>query len=152
MDMTKSNNPPQQLNDINCLTQAAHRLALIYWVCMYLADSVLRYFIKIAPIESTLHKLMLFGVSALMAYVMARILIRVRGLFFPLKALLCLLMTIVAVPVYTAIDFLNFYPQSVTSDPIYSGYTLIQYVSMIFGWNCLFVAVTDNFEMVEREL
>lgn len=150
--MAKSNNSPPQQNDINCLTQAAHRLDLIYWVCMYLADSVLRYFIKIAPIESTLHKLMLFGVSALMAYVMARILIRARGLFFPLKALLCLVMTIIAVPVYMAIDFLNLYPQSVALDPIYSSYTLIQYVSMIFGWNCLFLAVTDNFEMAEREL
>lgn len=125
---------------------------LIYWVCMFLADSVLRYFIKIAPIESVPHKLILFGVSALMTYVMARILIRVRGLLFPFKAILCLVMTVIAVPVYMAIDFLNLYPQSVTFDPIYSGYTLIQYVSMIFGWNCLFVAVTDNFEMAEREL
>jgi two-component system, LytTR family, sensor kinase len=150
--MTTSNNLPPQLNDITCLFQAAFRLNLIYWVCMFLADSVLRYFIKIAPIESAPHKLMLFGVSALLTYVMARILIRVRGLSFPLKALLCLVMTVIAVPVYTAIDFLNLYPQSVTFDPIYSGYTLIQYVSMIFGWNCLFVAVTDNFEMAEREL
>lgn len=150
--MATSNNSLPQLNDIACLFQAAFRLNLIYWVCMFLADSVLRYFIKIAPIESAPHKLMLFGVSALMAYVMARILIRVRGLSFPLKALLCLVMTIIAVPVYTAIGFLNLYPQSVTFDPIYSSYTLIQYVSMIFGWNCLFLAVTDNFEMVEREL
>ena len=150
--MTKSNNAPPQLNDINCLYQAAYRLDLIYWVCMYLADSILRYFINIAPIESTPHKLMLFGVSALMAYLMARILIRVRGLFFPLKALLCLVMTIVAALVYTAIGFLNLYSQSVPFDPIYASYTLIQYVSMMFGWNCLFLAVVDNFEMVEREL
>lgn len=86
-----------------------------------------------------------------MTYVMARILIRVRGLFFPLKALLCLVMTIIAIPVYMAINSLNLYPQSVASDPIYSGYTLIQAVSMIFGWNCLFLAVTDNFERDQRE-
>lgn len=150
--MSKSKNASPQLNDINCLTQAAHRLDLIYWVCMYLADNLLRYFIKFAAIESTSHKLMLIGVSALMAYIMARVLIHVRSLFFPLKALLCLLMTIVAALVYTAIDGLGLHPQSVTFDPIYSSFILVQYVSMIFGWNCLFLAVTDNFEMVEREL
>ncbi|MDP3817727.1 MAG: histidine kinase [Methylotenera sp.] len=150
--MTTSNNSLPSQSDMACLTQAAFRLNLIYWVCMFLADCVLGYFVKIDPIESTPLKLTLFGVSALMTYVMARILIRVRGLSFPLKALLCLVMTIIAVPVYTAIDFLNLYPQSVTSDPIHSGYTLIQYVSMVFGWNCLFLAVTDNFETGQREL
>lgn len=117
---------------------------------MFLISSLLEYFIKIVSI-SVPHKLILFSVSALMAYVMGRILIRVRGLFFPFKALLCIAMTIIAVPVYMAIDFLNLYPQSVTSDPTYSGYTLIQAVSMIFGWNCLFLAVTDNFERDQRE-
>lgn len=136
---------------MDCLIRAAFSLNLIYWVCMFLVNSVLEYFIKIGPIESAQHKLILFGVSALMSYVMGRILIRVRGLFFPLKALLCLVMTIIAVPVYMAIDFLNLYLQSVTSDPFYSGNTLIQAVSMIFGWNCLFLAVTDNFETDQRE-
>jgi two-component system, LytTR family, sensor kinase len=119
---------------------------------MFLADSMLRYFIKIAPIESTAQKLMLYSVSALMAYVMARVLIRFRGLSFPVKALLCLVMTDIAAAVYMSINAFDLYPQSVKFDPIYSGYTLIKYVSMMFGWNCLFLAVTDNFEMVEREL
>lgn len=148
--MTTSNNPLPSQSDIDCLNGAAFSLNLIYWICMFLVSSILEYFIKTAPIESLKHKLILFGISALMAYVMGRILIRVRGLFFPLKALLCLVMTIVAVPVYMAIDLLNFYPQSVAPDPIYSGYILIQAISMIFGWNCLFLAVTDNFETDQR--
>lgn len=148
--MATSNNPQPSQSDIDCLNNAAFSLNLIYWVCMFLVSSLLEYFIKIAPIESFKHKLILFGVSALMAYVMGRILIRVRGIFFPFKALLCLVMTIVAVPVYMAISHLNLYPQSVAPDPIYSGYILVQAVSMMFGWNCLFLAVTDNFETDQR--
>ena len=147
-----TSNPSQQLNDIECLIQAAFRLNVIYWLCMFLADSVLRYFISTAPVDSVQHKLTLMSMSFVMTYIMARILIHIRAHAFPLKALLCLVMTIVAALTYAATDFLNLYHQSVSSGLMSSGYDLIQYVSMVFGWNCLFLAVTDNFEMVEREM
>ncbi len=135
--------------------QAAFRLSIMYWICMFMADSVLGYFIKIDPIESAPLKLILFGASALMTYLMARILIHLRSLSFLQKALLCFLMTLVAAPIFTAIDFINYticqYPKPVSFDPMYSGYTLIEGASMMFGWNCLFVSVLDNFEMVEHE-
>lgn len=145
-------NPSQQLNDIECLIQAAFRLNVIYWFCMFIADSVLRYFITTAPIDTVQHKLILISMSFVMTYVMARILIHVRAHAFPLKALLCLVMTIVAALAYATIDFMHMYDQSVGSGLMSSGYDLIQYVAMVFGWNCLFLAVTDNFEMVEREM
>ncbi|MGB4811074.1 MAG: histidine kinase [Methylophilaceae bacterium] len=121
-----------------------------------MADSILGYSINIDPIESAPLKLVLFGCSALMTYLMARLLIRLRHkLHFMQKAFLCFLMAAVTAPLYTAIDFLNYticqYPKPVAFDPMYSGYMLIEGASMMFGWSCLFVAVLDNFEVVERE-
>ncbi|WAR46249.1 sensor histidine kinase [Methylomonas rapida] len=136
--------------------QAALRLNILYWLCMFVADSILGYFINIDPIESAPLKLVLFGISAVMTYLMARLLIRLRHrLNFLQKALLCFLMAAVTAPIYTAIDFINYticqYPKPVDFDPLYSGYTLIEGASMLFGWSCLFVAALDNFEVLERE-
>ncbi|QSA97791.1 sensor histidine kinase [Methylococcus sp. EFPC2] len=142
---------------VSCgIMQAALRLNLLYWLCMFVADSILGYFISIDPIESAPLKVVLFGISAVMTYLMARLLIRMRHrLSFLQKALLCFLMTAVTAPIYTAIDFINYticqYPKTVAFDPLYSGYTLIEGASMLFGWSCLFVAVLDNFEVLERE-
>ncbi|UZR28553.1 sensor histidine kinase [Methylococcus mesophilus] len=154
--MNKTADIAATANESCSVMQATLRLNLLYWLCMFAADSLLGYFINIDPIESAPLKLVLFGFSALMTYAMARLLFRLRHrLSFLQKAFLCFLMAAVAAPVYTAIDFLNYtlcqYPKPVTLDPVYSGYTLIEGASMLFGWSCLFVAVLDNFEVLERE-
>lgn len=135
--------------------QAAFRLNIAYWIFVFIADSVLGYFINIDPIESAPLKVVLFSISGLMTYGMARLLIHMRKLSFPQKALFCIVMTAIAAPIYTGIDFLNYticqYPKPVEFDPLYSGYTLIEGASILFGWNCLFVSVIDNFEVLERE-
>jgi two-component system, LytTR family, sensor kinase len=137
------------------IKQAAFRLNLLYWVCMFLAEGILSYFTKIDLIKSIPLKIVLFGTSALMTYLMAILLIRMSSLNFMIKALLCFLMTAITAPIFMSIDFLIFsisqYPKPVTFDLAYSSYSLIMGASMMFGWNCLFVAVLDNFEVVERE-
>lgn len=137
------------------LRRATLRLSLIYWACMFVADSILGYFIGIDPIESAPLKFIMFGSSALMTYVMSLLLFRLRGLSFTQKALLCFLMTAVGAPLFTTIDFLNYmicqYPKPVKFDPVYSGYTLLEGASMLFGWSCLFVALLYNFEVRDRE-
>ncbi|WP_051911432.1 sensor histidine kinase [Methylomicrobium agile] len=135
--------------------RATLRLSLIYWICMFVADSLLGYFIHIDPLESAPLKFVLFGASALMTYVMSLLLFRMRGLSFTQKALFCFLMTAVTAPIFTAIDFIDYmickYPQPVKFDPTYSGYMLIEGASMLFGWSCLFVALLYNFEVRDRE-
>ena len=135
--------------------RAALRLSLLYWACMFVADSILGWFIHIDPIESAPLKFVLFGASALMTYAMSALLFRLRGLSFTRKALLCFGMTAVAAPVFTAIDFFNYmlcqYPTPVKFDPTYSGYTLLEGASMLFGWSCLFTALLYNFEVRDRE-
>jgi two-component system, LytTR family, sensor kinase len=154
--MNTPSNIADDTSDSCGVLQAALRLNILYWLCMFVADSILGYFINIDPIESAPLKLVLFGISAVMTYLMARLLIRLRHrLNFLQKALLCFLMAAFAAPIYTAIDFINYticqYPKPVHFDPLYSGYTLIEGASMLFGWSCLFVAVLDNFEVLERE-
>lgn len=135
--------------------RATLHLSLIYWGCMFVADSILGYFINIDPIESAPLKFMLIGSGALMTYAMCLLPFRMWKLSFIQKALLCFLMAAVTAPIYAAIDFLNYticqYSKPVAFDPVYSGYTLIKGASMMFGWSCLFVAVLDNFEVLERE-
>ncbi len=137
------------------LRDAALRLGLVYWTCMFVADSVLGYFINIDPVESAPLKLVMFGASALMTYAMSRPLLRFRRMSFTRKALLGFAMTAVAAPLYTAIDFMNYaicqYPRPVGFDPVYSGYTLIEGASMLFGWNCLFIGLLYSFELRDRE-
>lgn len=141
--------------DFGDLMPATLRLSLIYWASMFVADSVLGYFIHIDPIESAPLKFVLFGAGALMTYAMSLLLFRLRRLSFTRKALLCFLMTAVAAPIFTAVDFLNYticqYPKPVKFDPVYSGYMLIEGASMLFGWSCLFLALLYHFEVRERE-
>lgn len=137
------------------LRQATLRLSLLYWSCMFVADSVLGYFIRIDPVESAPLKFVLFSASALMTYGMSRMLFRLRHISFTHKALLCFGMTAVAAPIFTAIDFLNYmlceYPEPVSFDPLYAGYMLLEGASMLFGWSCLFMALLYNFEVRDRE-
>jgi hypothetical protein len=103
--MNMPSNIADDTSDSCGVLQAALRLNILYWLCMFVADSILGYFINIDPIESAPLKLVLFGISAIMTYLMARLLIRLRHrLNFLQKALLCFLMAAIAAPIYTAID------------------------------------------------
>lgn len=117
------------------LRRATLRLSLVYWACMFVADSILGYFIGIDPIESATLKFIMFGSSAIMTYDMSMLLFRMRRVSFTRKALLCFLMTAVGAPIFVPIDFLNYmlcqYHKPVKFDPVYSGYTLIEGASSI---------------------
>ncbi|MDP2226770.1 MAG: histidine kinase [Moraxellaceae bacterium] len=137
------------------IVPATLRLSLVYWTCMFFADSILGYFINIDPLESAPLKFILFGAGAVMTYGMSLLLFRLRSLTFTQKALLSFLMTAAMAPLFVAIDFLNYmiceYPKPVSFDPVYSGFMLIEGASMLFGWSCLFMALLYNFEVRERE-
>lgn len=142
-------------DDVRDIVRATLRLSLFYWASMFIADSVLGYFIGIDPIESAPLKLVLFGAGALMTYAMSLLLFRLRRLSLPQKALICFLMTAVGAPIFAAVDYFNYVlcqlPNPVEFDPAYSGYMLIEGASMLFGWSCLFIALLYSFEVRERE-
>jgi len=135
--------------------KATLRLCLAYWACMFVADSILSYFININPIESAPFRLIGFTADAMITYAMALLLARMRNLTFTHKALLSVLMTAVVAPVFCVIDFLCYmlcqYPNAAKFDPTYSGYILIESASILFGWSCLFIALLYNFEVRDRE-
>lgn len=137
------------------LRRATLRMSLLYWTCMFLVDTLLGYFIGIDPIDSAPMKLVLFGASALMTYAMSLMLFRLRKHSFTQKALLCFGMTVIAAPIFTGIDFLNYviceYPEPVKFDKVYTGYMLIEGGSMMFGWSCLFMALLYCFEVRDQE-
>lgn len=137
------------------LRAAALRLSLIYWTCMFFADSALGHFIGIDPLESAALKFVLFSAGAAMTFIMSHLLFRLRELSFTNKALLGFVMTGIAAPLLTAIDYVNYviceYPKPVPFDRVYSGYMLIECASMLFGWCCLFMALLYSFEVRDRE-
>jgi len=139
----------------SALRSATLRLALAYWACMFVGDSILGVFIGIDPVESAPLKIVMFSASAAMTYLMSRVLMRLRGRSFARLALVSFALTAVMAPLFTAIDFLNYticqYPEPVSFDPMYSGCTLIEGASMLFGWNCLFLALLYSFELRDRE-
>lgn len=155
MNKTADTADPADSKDLADIVRATLRLSVIYWALFFVVDSILGSFIDIDPIESAPLKVVLFGSGALMTYVMSVLLFRMRRLSFARKALLSLLMTAVAAPIFTAIDFLNYliceYPTPVKFDPLYSGYILIEGASILFGWSCLFIALLYHFEVRERE-
>lgn len=149
--------PPGGAQDFgSTVRQAALRLSLLYWACMFVADSVLGYFINIDPVASAPLKVILFGAAALMTWLMSALLFRLRASSFTTQALIGFAMTAAAAPAYVAVDFFNYmvceYPKPVRFDPVYAGYTLIQGASMLFGWCCLFMALLYHFEVRDREL
>ena len=135
--------------------KATLRFSLIYWSCMFVADCILGYVINIDPIESAPFRLMVFVSGALITYAISMLLFRMRELSFTHKALLSILLTAIAAPVFAAVDFFGYtlcqYPTPVKFDPVYSGYFLIEGASMIFGWSTLFIALLYNFEVRDRE-
>lgn len=143
------------------LRSAALRVSLVYWMLMFVADSILGYAIGVDPVASAPLKIVLFGVGAALTYVMSRILFRVRRMpgvrrmSFTGQAVLGFAMTAVAAPLMTAIDFFNYviceYPKPVEFDRVYSGYMLIECASMLFGWCCLFMALVYSFEVRDKE-
>src|SRR5690606_7492294 len=95
-----------EANGYEGLTRATLQLSLVYWTCMFVADSVLGYFIDIDPLQSAPLKFILFGAGALMTFGMSLLLFRLRGLGFPRKAVLSFLMTAALAPLFVAVDFL----------------------------------------------
>ena len=142
-------------SDFRDLVRTTLRLSLAYWACLFVADSILGYFINIDPVESAPMKFVLFGAGALMTYGFSLLLFKLRNLSFAQKALLSFLMTAIAAPLFVAVDFINYticqYPKPVQFDPVYSGYMLIEGASILFGWSCLFIALLYSFEVRAKE-
>ncbi len=137
------------------LDRATWRLGLIYWSAMFVADTILSYLIAVDPITSAPARFIIIITGAMMAYIMNRLLLRLRQISLTRKALLCFLMTAVAAPMFTLLDYLYAifcqYPMQVPLFSLYFGYTLLENASMLFGWSCLFVALLYSFEVRAQE-
>src|SRR5687768_16255062 len=79
--------------------RATVRLNLAYWPAIFVADSILSSFIGIGPIESAGAKIVIYGLSGLMTFGMAALLLRARNVSFTNKTLVCFALTAVAAPV-----------------------------------------------------
>ena len=123
---------------------------------VYLAiNCVLWGLVGVDPIASFLAKLVLLSFCAVVITMLSALLYRLRNQSFSRRALVCLGMAAVAAPMFCVVDHLLYfaavYPEPIKLDPVYIGYSLIEGMSVFFGWSCLSVAQMYSGEARDRE-
>ncbi|MBR0781070.1 histidine kinase [Bradyrhizobium iriomotense] len=100
-------------------------------------------------------KFILNSSAAVTTFGMTFLLLRFRYIPILHKVLLCLLISMLASPVYLSVELLmdaiQKYPDPLEIDFNAAGNTLTYGSSAFFGWLCLFVALLYNFEVRDRE-
>lgn len=135
--------------------RAAWRLSAAYWLCYLVLNSVLWGMAGVNPLDSFFGKLILLSFCAGVTLSMTALLYRLRHLTFSRKAQLCLLMAAAAAPLFCGVDHLIhsafIYPKAVPVDLDYLAYSMIEGLSLFFGWSCLSLAMLYNAEVRDRE-
>lgn len=135
--------------------RATWRLSCAYWLCYLVLNCVLWGMAGLNPLDSFLGKLILLSFCAVVTLAMTAVLYRLRHLTFVQKAQLCLVMATGAAPLFCVVDHLIHaafvYPEPVPTDLEYVAYSMIEGLSLFFGWSCLSLAMLYNADVRDRE-
>lgn len=130
---------------------ATLRLCLCYWCGVFVAASLLWGIVGTDPLESAPGKLVHYGLSAGLTLAIAGLLIRLRAWSLPAKAMLCLLLSVLAAPVFAGLDYLIYWvcvhPAPIAFAWSDLGTVLVYGMSLIFAWSCLFLALLYSFAL-----
>jgi hypothetical protein len=137
------------------LQRATLRFGGLYLVAVFLSSSLLWGLAGTDPIESAIGKLFLLSGAALLAVVLTMVLIRLKALALPVKAVLCFVLSLVGGVLYCGIDYAIYticvYPEAPVWDMTSIAYNVIYGTSLYFGWSCLFLALSYSFDLRDRE-
>lgn len=135
--------------------RSAWRLSAAYWLCYLVLNCVLWGMAGVNPLDSFFGKLILLSFCAAATLAMTGILDRFWYLTFTRKAQLCLLMAAAAAPLFCVVDHLIHsafvYPKTAPIDMEYLAYSMIEGLSLFFGWSCLSLAMLYNADVRDRE-
>jgi len=134
---------------------ATVKLAAVFWLAVLLIDSVLWGIAGIDPFESAPGKLVGIALGLGLSVTITAILIRFRGSSILTKTALAFALAAVASPIYALGDFeiLRWQASSFVPpfDLRYFGYTMVSCMATLFGWACLYIALSYSFDVRDRE-
>ena len=137
------------------LQRATLRLGGLYLAAVFLSASLLWGVAGTDPVDSAIGKLFLLAAAALVAIGLTRLLMALRSLPLPAKAVLCFVLSLFAGALYCLIDHAIYivcvYPQATVWAWSDVAYNFIYGTSLYFGWSCLFLALSYSFELRDRE-
>ena len=139
----------------NKLRRAVGWLCIVYWLADFLACSILWWLSGMDLTPLVPKKFILNSSAAFITFGMTFILMRFRHIPIFHKIILCLLISMLASPIYLSVELLMDvvlkYPHHLEIDFSSAGNTLTYGSSAFFGWLCLYVALLYNFEVRDRE-
>lgn len=135
--------------------RATWRLSCAYWSIYLVLNTVLWGMAGVDPVTSFFGKLILISIGAVATLGISALLYRVRDLTFIQKAQLCLVMAtgagLLLISVDYAIAWVCLTPAPVPIDLKYVGYSMIECLSLFFGWSSLSLAMLYNADARDRE-
>jgi hypothetical protein len=137
------------------ITATTVKLAVVFWTCVMISDSLLWGIAGIDPISSAYGKAIVNSFGAVLTLVVTALLFRLRGASIFTKVVVAFTFSILASAIYSAFDLLTYLwcvqPPNWSFDNVQFGHMMIAGTSMFFGWSCLYVAVIYSFDVRDRE-
>jgi signal transduction histidine kinase len=149
--------PPRlaSVRERKAITATTVKLAALFWLCVFVSDSILWGIAGVDPIKSALGKIITNSFGVGLTLIVTASLSRLRYASIFIKVLIAFTFSIVAAAILSGIDILVYIwfvqPVNWSFDQIVFGHTMISSTGMFFGWSCLYVALLYSFEVRDRE-
>jgi two-component system, LytTR family, sensor kinase len=137
------------------ITLTTVKLAALFWLCVFVSDSLLWGLAGVDPVDSALGKLVLNSFGAALTLVVTVLLFRLRSRTIYVKVVIAFVFSILAAAAYSAVDLAIFLwmtrPPLWLFDYVQFGHTMISSTAMFFGWSCLYIAMIYSFDVRDHE-
>lgn len=135
--------------------KAVFRLAVAYWVAVFLSTSVLWAIAGTDPVESAPGKLASIAFALVLTTGMTMLLRRTLGWPLWRQVAVAFALSLAATPVSAAVDHLIYivcvYPQPAPFEIREFAFGMIFGMSLFFGWCCLYLVLCYSFALAEGE-
>ncbi len=143
------------IQERNAITATTVKLAVLFWLCVLVSDSLLWGIAGTDPIASAFGKVVLNSFGAALTLVVTALLFRLRAASIFAKVVIAFTFSILAAAIYSLFDVV-IWIWSVRSatwlfDNVQFGHTMISSTAMFFGWSCLYISLIYSFEVRDRE-
>lgn len=142
-------------SDGRTLWASTIKLAALFWLCVFVTDSLLWGVVGVDPVASAIGKLVLNSFGAALTIAVTALLFQLRTVSLFAKVIVAFAFSILAAAIYSLFDLLIYYwmagQDNWSFDSTTFGHTLISAMAMFFGWSCLYVALIYSFEVRDRE-
>ncbi len=137
------------------ITLTTVKLAALFWLCVFVSDSILWGIAGVDPVKSALGKLLLNSFGAALTLVVTALLFGLRSRTIYVKVVVAFIFSFLAATVYSVVDLAIFLwmtrPPLWLFDHVQFGHTMISSTAMFFGWSCLYIALIYSFDVRDHE-